>query len=125
MNETLLDKMVEFESEITAKAWENGWAANPVFKYSSDGKLIGVNFEIEALITHKSPPKGYPSTKDEYADPKNYKYPINSKSRVLAAWRYINKSHNQAGYSSGEVAAIKGRIKRAAKKYGLDLQEGK
>ena len=116
--------MVEFEAEATLQAWENGWAINPVYKYSSDGKLSGVGFEIEALVTHKSPPKGYPGTKDEYADPANYKYPINSKSRVLAAWRYINKPHNQAGYSSSQVAAIKGRIKRAAKKYGLELQEG-
>jgi len=124
MNENLIDKMIEFESEITAKAWENGWDATPVYKYSSDGRLVGMEFEVEALVTHKSPPKGYPSEKTEYADPKNFKYPINSKSRVMAAWRYINKPGNQKGYSSSQVAAIKGRIKSAAKKYGLKLQEG-
>jgi len=124
MNENLLDKMVEFEAEVTAKAWENGWAINPVLKYSAEGKLQEMAFEVQALITHKSPPKGYPSTKDEYADPANYKYPINSKGRVLAAWRYINKPHNQAGYTPAQVGAIKGRIKKAAKKYGLTLQEG-
>ncbi len=92
--------------------------------YSADGKLEKILIEVNALVTHKSPPKGYPSDKGQYADPANYKYPIDSKSRVLAAWRYINQSKNQKGYSSSQVAAIKARIKSAAKKYGLDLQEG-
>jgi len=82
-------------------------------------------YEAEALITHKSPPKDYPKEKTEYADPKNYKYPINNESRVRAAWSYINKPHNQKGYTPAEVAAIKSRIKKAGKKYGIDFESDK
>lgn len=82
--------------------------------------------EIEsfAMVEHKTPPKGYPKDKSEYADPSRYKYPINSKSRVLSAWRYINQKKNQKGYSAEEISQIKSRIKKAGKKYGLDLKEG-
>lgn len=69
---------------------------------------------------HQSPPKGYPESKKEYADPKNYKYPIDTEKHVRAAWSYINMPRNQSGYSSGEVAAIKGRIKSKFKQYGID-----
>lgn len=65
-----------------------------------------------------------------YADP-GYKadgkkrYPINNAEKVRAAWSYINMPKNQKGYSSTQVSAIKGRIKTAAKKFGVDISEGK
>lgn len=74
---------------------------------------------IEAFVSHKSPPKGYPKKKIEYADPANYKYPIDSAERVRAAWHYINMPKNQKGYSPSQVASIKGRIKRAGHKFGV------
>lgn len=60
----------------------------------------------------------------DYADKKNSKYPVNTKSRCISAWRYINMPKNQKGYTSSEVATIKSNIKKAAKKFGLDLKEG-
>lgn len=125
MGENFYNRLREFEAEAAAIAWETGLQIEPVFRYSTNGKLLGCSLEVQAdVISHNAPPKGYPKNKSQYADPTNYKYPIDSKERVLAAWRYINKSKNQQGYSPSQVAGIKGRIKGAAKKYGLDLQEG-
>lgn len=65
-----------------------------------------------------------------YADP-GYKadgkkrYPIDTKDHTRAAWSYINQAKNQKGYTSGQVASIKNRIKAAAKKFGIEISEGK
>jgi hypothetical protein len=72
---------------------------------------------------HDSPPKGYPTDKSDYADPENYRYPLNNEKHVRAAWSYINMSKNQKGYSSDELATIKARIKKAGKKYGIEFSE--
>lgn len=66
--------------------------------------------------------------KDEYgdvafADPTNNKYPIDTEEHVRAAWSYINKKRNAAKYDADEVAVIKGRIKRAAKKFDIEIAE--
>lgn len=64
-----------------------------------------------------------------YADP-GYKtdgkkrYPIDTEKHVKAAWSYINMPKNQKGYSSGQVNSIKGRIKTAAKKFGVEISDG-
>jgi HK97 family phage prohead protease len=59
-----------------------------------------------------------------YADPKNNKYPID-KEHVKAAWSYINMPKNQKGYTAGELAAIKGRIRAAMKKFGFQVSDDK
>lgn len=59
-----------------------------------------------------------------FADPTNKKYPIDTEEHVRAAWSYINMPKNAAKYSSSEVSAIKGRIKSAAKKFGIQISEG-
>ena len=59
----------------------------------------------------------------EFADPTNNKYPIDTEEHVRAAWSYINKKANAAKYDSDEVDAIKGRIKRAAKKFDIEISE--
>jgi ATP-dependent protease ClpP protease subunit len=73
----------------------------------------------------QSPPKGYPTSKDQYADPENYKYPIDTADRTRAAWSYINKAENRKGYSASELTYIENRIKSAAKKFGIKISEGK
>jgi len=72
-------------------------------------------------ITHKSPPKGYPTDKAKYADPANYKYPLDTAKRTRAAWSYIHKTKNRKGYSADELSAIEGRIRKAAKKFDIEL----
>jgi len=59
----------------------------------------------------------------EFADPTNHKYPIDSAEHVRAAWGYIHHKDNAGKYSSSEVETIKGRIKRAAKKFDVEIEE--
>lgn len=59
-----------------------------------------------------------------FADPTNKKYPIDTEEHVRAAWSYINMPKNAAKYSPSEVSAIKGRIKSAAKRFGIQISEG-
>jgi hypothetical protein len=56
-----------------------------------------------------------------FADPVNNKYPIDTPEHVRAAWSYINHKDNAAKYDKDEVETIKGRIKRAAEKMGVEI----
>jgi len=63
-----------------------------------------------------------------YADPgyqsdKKKRYPIDTAEHVRAAWSYINKANNASQYSSDQLASIKGRIKAAAKKFGIEISD--
>ncbi|HNP74202.1 MAG TPA: hypothetical protein PLO33_18035 [Kouleothrix sp.] len=57
----------------------------------------------------------------EFADPTNKKYPVDTPEHVRAAWSYIHHKDNAAKYDADEVEAIKGRIRRAAKRHGVEL----
>jgi hypothetical protein len=57
----------------------------------------------------------------EFADPVNKKYPIDTPEHIRAAHSYINHKDNAAKYSPDEVKKIKGRIDRAAKKHGIEI----
>ena len=59
----------------------------------------------------------------EFADPTNNKYPIDTASHVRAAWNYINHKDNAAKYDADEVETIKNRIKRAAKKHDIEIND--
>jgi 7-keto-8-aminopelargonate synthetase-like enzyme len=56
-----------------------------------------------------------------FADPVNHKYPIDSAEHVRAAWSYINHKDNAAKYDADEVKTIKERIKKAAKRYDVEI----
>jgi hypothetical protein len=60
-----------------------------------------------------------------YADPKNNKYPVDTEAHVRAAWSYINMPKNASQYSAEELSAIKGRIRSAAKKFGIEIADDK
>lgn len=59
----------------------------------------------------------------QFADPTNNKYPIDTQEHVRAAWSYINKKNNAAKYDADEVRTIKDRIKRAAKRFDIEINE--
>ncbi|HEY0462041.1 MAG TPA: DUF6582 domain-containing protein [Pyrinomonadaceae bacterium] len=59
----------------------------------------------------------------EFADPVNNKYPIDTPEHVRAAWNYINHRDNAAKYDADEVETIKNRIKRAAKKHDIEIND--
>jgi HK97 family phage prohead protease len=63
-----------------------------------------------------------------YGDPGYQKdgkkrYPIDTADHVRAAWSYINQADNAKLYSSEHLAAIKGRIKGAAKRLGVEIAD--
>jgi HK97 family phage prohead protease len=63
-----------------------------------------------------------------YADPGyqsdgQKRYPIDTAEHVRAAWSYINQGKDSDKYSATQLAAIKGRIERAAKKFGIDISK--
>jgi hypothetical protein len=58
-----------------------------------------------------------------YADTTNKKYPIDTAEHVRAAWSYINHKDNAGKYEASEVRTIKSRIKRAAKKHGVEISD--
>ena len=60
----------------------------------------------------------------EFADSTNKKYPIDSPEHIRAAWSYINQKDNAAKYDIEDVKTIKNRIKEAAKKHGIEIDEG-
>ena len=61
--------------------------------------------------------------RSDYADPKNYKYPLHTESNVRAAISYFSKPKNAGMYPPEEQKRIWGRIKSAAKKHKIELSE--
>lgn len=59
----------------------------------------------------------------KFADPVNNKYPIDTEEHVRAAWSYINQKDNAAKYEKKEVELMKDRIKRAAKKFDIEIND--
>ena len=59
----------------------------------------------------------------EFADPVNNKYPIDSEKHVRAAWSYVNQKDNAAKYDGDDLKTIKNRIKKAARKYEIEIDE--
>ena len=57
----------------------------------------------------------------QFADPVNHKYPIDTAEHVRAAWSYINHKDNAARYDANDVKIIKERIKKAARKHGVEI----
>jgi len=82
-----------------------------------------VDAATPAQIVHKSPPKGYPKSKSQYADPKRYKYPLDTYQHARAALAYWSKKKNRAGYSPEEQRTIWSRILRACKKFGIKVSK--
>ena len=79
-----------------------------------------------ASILEKDTSKPYGDV--AYADPgyqadKKKRYPIDTAKHVRAAWSYINQADNAKAYSSAQLRRIKSKIKAAAKKFGIEIQE--
>jgi hypothetical protein len=96
------------------------------FETSSNAEL-DIDLGEKAAISKRedvNPKEGKDKYGDvKFADPTNKKYPIDTVAHVRSAWSYINKESNASKYDSGEVTAIKGRIKTAAKKFGVEIAD--
>lgn len=64
-----------------------------------------------------------------YADPgyrdNRKRYPIDTPAHVRAAWAYINMPKNSEKYTSEQLDLIKGRIRAAAEKHGIQIAESR
>ncbi len=73
----------------------------------------------------KKPPKKYreggATKRSDYADPENYKYPIDTEAHVRAAISYFSKPANAGKYSTSKQKSIWSRIRSAAKKYKIEI----
>jgi phage head maturation protease len=64
----------------------------------------------------------------DYADPGyqsdgKKRYPLDTEAHCRAAWSYINQADNAGAYTADQLAHIKGRIKAAAKKFGIEISD--
>ncbi len=59
----------------------------------------------------------------EFADPTNKKYPIDTAEHVRAAWSYINHADNAAKYSEQDATDIRNRIKKAAPRHDVEIDD--
>lgn len=82
---------------------------------------------IEAAQPLKSGKPAAPQTKaSRYADPgyqpdKAKRYALDTKDQAKSAWAYINVPKNARLYTAAQLKRIKGRIKAALKKFGVEI----
>jgi hypothetical protein len=86
-------------------------------------KKYGISFKESK--GHLTPPKGKPTDPEEYGDPTNYAYPIDS-DNIHAAVSYFNQDgqREDGGYSEEEWSIIGKRIAHAAGD-GYSFKDGK
>ncbi|WP_280414866.1 HK97 family phage prohead protease [Nocardia carnea] len=83
-------------------------------------------YKLEFEVFDRSDKEPYGSV--EYADPGYQKdgkkrYPLDSERHVRAAWSYVNMPKNQKAYTAQQLARIKAKIKSAAKKFGIEIED--
>lgn len=91
---------------------------------SGEGKITGKRPAADKPLpkgAHRTPPKGYPKNRDQYADPDGYTYPIDTPEHVRAAIGYFSKPKNAGRYTREEQARMWSRIRRAAKRFGIQM----
>lgn len=76
---------------------------------------------------HRTPPKEYRETgateAEHYASPREHKYPVHTEENTRAAISYFSKPKNYGVYSPDEQKSIWARIKKAAKKFKIELSD--
>lgn len=133
------DHLAEFPDYYTRlKKMEAGAMKKSVFEKDGDDLLKGATLEDGRLVMkalpkagveggHKTPPKEYreggAKKEKHYADPKNFKYPIDDEGHVRAAISYFSKPKNAGVYSPEQQKSIWSRIRKAAKKFGIETGE--
>ncbi len=81
---------------------------------------------VALAVNAKDPKKPYGDV--EYADPGyqkdgKHRYPVDTKEHADTAWKYINMPKNEKKYSSGDLAKVKAKIKKACKKFGIEISD--
>lgn len=97
----------------------------PITESAPDAVLTAL--AVEAAEPLKSGQPAAPQTKaSRYADPgyqpdKAKRYALDSKEQAKAAWAYINVPKNAKLYTAAQLKRIKGRIKAALRKFGVEI----
>lgn len=121
MNKDILNKLHRIAYALeNNNDFESANAVHEVFE-----KIAKSDMPDEMKSGHKSPPKGYPESKLKYADPVNFKYPIDTEAHARAAWSYIHQKRNRAKYDPEEFNFMCNRIKKALKKFGVEIEKDK
>ncbi len=66
-----------------------------------------------------TPPPGYPKDREEYADPENLLYPVNTPVRARLARRYFDDEKNRSKYTEEERQYIDAKINDALHRFGF------
>lgn len=112
-----------------AGARESATGMHLIYESISEGQVETTTVEEKGAPPTKSGKAAAPPTKapaGTYADPgyqgdKAKRYPLDTKKRAKAAWSYINQTKNARNYSSAQLKRIKGRIKSALNKFGVEV----
>jgi hypothetical protein len=110
---SIADRMnkIDFMDEIEALYKEEAMQSEN--KEVSNMEDVFTDFVEKAVeYGHKTPPKGFPESRSDYADPDNYKYPLDTAERVMAAFRYYNQAGQReaGGYTTEQWTSIGRRI---------------
>lgn len=108
----------------------------PVAESEPDGRTFIFESVQEATVTAevaeaaaplKSGKPATPQTKaSSYADPgyqpdRMKRYALDTKKQAKAAWGYVHQADNAKNYTANQLKRIKGRIKAALKKFGVEI----
>lgn len=80
------------------------------------GSRVGVSRREGEPLT---PPKDYPASAEDYGDPANHKWPLDSEARIQSAMAYFNGGKGTEAYTPSELAVVGRRIAaRASTAFG-------
>lgn len=117
--------MGEISSLLTAGGLGGGSPDDTDAYMGGDGQANSAAVTGQARAAGKAPYGNVTYADPGYQSDNVKRYPLDSAAHCKAAWSYINMPKNAAKYSAGQVASIKGRIKAAAKKFGVAISSGR
>jgi hypothetical protein len=101
----------------------DGVSQFPAATTTSTANSVSMTVSTDEFATDKTPYGDVKYADPGYQDDGIKRYPLDSEEHCRAAWSYINMPRNAAKYSPEELSNIKGRIKEALKKYGVQVSE--
>lgn len=126
----LFIRLLEFSREDAKSDEDLHRMTERLTEACSDGVVVGMEVYDDVTQTTESSQEKLdvmkndrPDNIEAYADKKNRKYLIDTHDHTKAAWSYINMPKNAAKYTADELKDIKANIKKAAKKFGIEIND--
>ncbi len=101
----------------------DGVSQSPATTTAAGSSSVSMTVDATGFAYDKTPYGNVKYADPGYQDDGIKRYPLDSEEHCRAAWAYINMPKNAAKYAPEELDKIKGRIKEALKKYGVDVAE--